>query len=80
MPGRKRGPVRLGTFSQSLKKDTLVLAVDKIPPLGARVFDSELREVGSVSNIFGPASHPMVEVRSKNKRDPTRGAIFYLQE
>ncbi len=54
--------------------------MDKIPPLGARVFDSELREVGSVSNIFGPASHPMVEVRSKNKRDPTRGAIFYLQE
>ncbi|MFB0569636.1 MAG: H/ACA ribonucleoprotein complex subunit GAR1 [Nitrososphaeria archaeon] len=80
MPGRKRGLVRLGTFSQRLKNDTLVLTVNRIPPLGANVFDSELKEVGSVSNVFGPISHPMVEVRSKNKRDPSKGVTFYLRE
>ena len=54
--------------------------MNRIPPLGVSVFDSEFREVGSVSNVFGPISHPMVEVRSKNKRDPVKGATFYLRE
>lgn len=80
MPGRRRGLIRLGTFIRRQKSGTLVLAVDRIPPLGESVFDSELREVGSIVNVLGPVSYPMVEVRAKKETNPPGEAAFYLLE
>lgn len=80
MPGRKRGLIRLGTLLHRPESGALVLAVDRIPPLGVGVFDSELREAGSVVNILGPISYPMVEVRGEGKRDQPKEAEFYILE
>jgi len=80
MPGRRRGLIRLGTFLRRPESGGLVLAVERIPPLGERVFDSELSEVGSVANILGPVAHPMVEVKTKTKSDQPKDAVFYLLE
>lgn len=54
--------------------------MDRIPPLGESVFDSELREVGSIVNVLGPVSYPMVEVRAKKETNPPGEAAFYLLE
>jgi len=80
MPGRRRGLIRLGTLSRRLESGTLVLAVDRIPPLGQSVYDSELEEVGSVASILGPVARPMVEVRTRTRKDQPKEAVFYLLE
>jgi len=67
-------------LSRRLESGTLVLAVERIPPLGQSVHDSQLKEVGSVTSILGPVACPMVEVKTRTKKDQPKEAVFYLLE
>lgn len=75
----KPGLSRLGTLWRVLN-DRLIIKCEKTPKIGSKVYDKSMREVGIVSNIFGPVSQPFVEVRAKEASRYSLGEVFYCSE
>ena len=57
---------RLGKILHFSKSRNLILRLEKnsLPRIRSRVFDSKLRHVGFVFDVFGPVSKPYVSVKS----------------
>jgi len=71
--------VRLGVLWK-IVKNQLVIKCERTPKIGVKVYDSSLREVGEVVNIFGPTSQPFAEVRIVNLSKRYLGETFYILE
>ena len=75
----KQTVVRLGVLWK-IVKNQLVIKCERTPKIGVKVYDSSLREVGEVVNIFGPTSQPFAEVRIVNLSKRYLGETFYILE
>ncbi|MBS7658211.1 MAG: Gar1/Naf1 family protein [Candidatus Bathyarchaeia archaeon] len=56
---------RLGKILHASKSRSLILKLEKPPPpkLGSKVFDEKLKEVGIVTDVFGPVSSPYISIK-----------------
>jgi len=74
---------RLGKILHLSKSRSLILKLesDAIPKLGSQVWDSKLKQVGVVYDIFGPTSAPYIAVRPTIPEPSTCvGKILYLAQ
>lgn len=55
---------RLGKILHISKSRSLIAKLEAPPPkLGSKVFDSRLKEVGTVTDVFGPVSSPYLSIK-----------------
>ena len=54
---------RLGKVLHVSSTRRLILRAETKPSLGTQVYDSKLRPVGSVAEIFGPVKKPYISVK-----------------
>lgn len=76
---KKLNLVRLGTLWKTVKNH-LVIKCEKTPRIGVKVYDSSLREVGEIVNIFGPVAQPFAEIKQTNPSKRYVGEVFYIIE
>ncbi|MHA1729759.1 MAG: hypothetical protein ACTSWY_13675 [Promethearchaeota archaeon] len=62
--------MKIGLISGCSKQHIIIRASlwepqKKLPKLGSAVSDSELKELGTISDIFGPASKPFFSISPK---------------
>ncbi len=72
---------RLGKILHLSKSRSLILKLesDAIPKLGSQVWDSKLKQVGVVYDVFGPITAPYVAVKPTISEPSTCvGKILYL--
>jgi len=72
---------RLGKVQHLSKGGRLVLRSRAKVKLGKVAVNQELKEVGIVFDIFGPAENPYISVKPK-VRDPSQyvGQLLYIKE
>ncbi len=58
----------------------IVVRTSIVPRLAAKVFNSGGKEVGYVSNIFGPVSKPFVTVKIDSDRTVKEGEPVYIEK
>lgn len=76
---KKLNLVRLGTLWKTVKNH-LVIKCEINPKMGIKVYDSSLREVGEIINIFGPVIQPFAEVKQTSPSKRYVGEVFYIIE
>jgi rRNA processing protein Gar1 len=56
---------RLGKIIHASKSRSLIVKLEKPnpPKLGSKVFDEKLKEIGIVTDVFGPVSSPYVSIK-----------------
>jgi len=70
---------RLGKVLHVSSSKRLVIVAEANIPIGTQVFDSKLKVVGSVADIFGPVKKPYVTVKpSVDKPEQYVGQILYV--
>jgi RNA-binding protein len=62
---------RLGLVLHISPSRNLIMKVEKVPKIGDTVVDENLKQVGRVFDILGPASSPYVAIRP-TVRDPEK--------
>lgn len=71
---------RLNKIIHLSKSGSLIVKLDSgvCPKLGQRVFDSKLREIGKIRDLFGPVANPYISV-TPTTSDPSSsvGKIVY---
>lgn len=55
---------RLGRVLHVSQNRNIIIKIENIPKIGAKVIDENLKPVGKVLDIFGPVSSPYASVRS----------------
>lgn len=75
----KLTPLRLGIVWKMVRSQ-LIVKCDRVPKIGAKVYDSSLKEVGEVVSVFGPTSQPFAEVKSTNSSRRYIGEVLYVLE
>ncbi|MEM1584077.1 MAG: hypothetical protein QXF28_04400 [Nitrososphaerota archaeon] len=76
---KRINPVRLGTLWK-IVRNRLVIKCERNPRIRVKVYDSSLREVGEIVNIFGPVIQPFAEVEQINPGNRYVGEVFYIIE
>ncbi len=74
---------RLGKILHLSKSRSLILKLESsaLPRLGTRVYDSKLRLIGSVHDVFGSTSAPYVAVKpSIASSSDYVGRVLYAEE
>jgi RNA-binding protein len=61
---------RLGRVLHVTPSRNVVVKVEAPPKIGEKVVDEKLKQVGTVSDVFGPVSKPYVAVKP-NIKNPT---------
>ncbi|MEM1947172.1 MAG: hypothetical protein QXY84_00415 [Candidatus Caldarchaeum sp.] len=51
-----------------------------VPKLAARVYDGKGRELGYVSNVFGPVTSPFVSLKLLEDREVREGDDIYIEK
>ncbi|MEM0440004.1 MAG: hypothetical protein QXF45_02770 [Candidatus Caldarchaeum sp.] len=51
-----------------------------VPKLAARVYDGKGRELGYVSNVFGPVTSPFVSLKLLEDREVREGDAIYIEK
>lgn len=73
---------RIGRVLHVARSGELVLRSesDLAPRIGDKAYGSDLREVGVISDVFGPAASPFVAIRP-SVEDPSRlvGEALYVK-
>ncbi|MEM4302956.1 MAG: hypothetical protein QXQ70_03540 [Candidatus Caldarchaeum sp.] len=59
---------------------SIVVKARVVPRLAAKVFDSRGREVGYVSNVFGPVAGPLVSVKPVAEKTVKEGEPLYTEK
>jgi RNA-binding protein len=59
---------RLGKLLHISSSRNLVVRAEVTPPIGAVVMTEDRREVGRVSDVFGPTKAPYISVSSPSER------------
>lgn len=55
---------RLGKILHISRSRSLIVKVEAPPPkLGSKIFDSRLREVGVITDVFGPVFSPYLSIK-----------------
>lgn len=54
---------RIGVVLHTSSSKSIILKAENIPRIGDKVVDEDLRQVGTVFDVFGPVSSPYVAVR-----------------
>jgi len=56
---------RLGKILHASKSRSLIVKLEKPAPpkLGSKVFDEKLKEIGIVTDVFGPVSSPYISIK-----------------
>lgn len=80
MPNPAGAPRHLGTMMHHSKTCELVLKADGFAEPGRKVFDSNMEEIGYVSNIFGPVQSPFIAVKTTRRLDHYPGEELYILE
>ena len=62
---------RLGLVLHISPSRNLIMKVENVPKIGDTVVDENLKPVGKVFDILGPASSPYISIRS-TVRDPEK--------
>ncbi|MEM0349577.1 MAG: Gar1/Naf1 family protein [Candidatus Caldarchaeum sp.] len=62
------------------RRDYLVIRAYTVPRLGDKVYNGKGREVGYVSNIFGPVSSPYVAVKPAAEAEVVEGEALYVEK
>ncbi len=76
MPRISRRLYLLGTIVR-VSEDKALVAVKNIPRLADKVVDAKAREIGYVSNVFGPVKTPFVMVRLTREVSLREGVEVY---
>ncbi|PUA31463.1 MAG: hypothetical protein B9J98_06340 [Candidatus Terraquivivens tikiterensis] len=79
MSGLRRKPVALGILLHTIGNEA-VLKGWSVPRLGAKVYDEELKDVGYVSNVFGPIDSYFVAIKLTTNRQYSQNSKFYTME
>jgi len=58
-------------------RDRLLLSAEEVPRLAEKVFDAKEREIGYVSNVFGPVSSPFITVKLTGDVELREGAEVF---
>ncbi|MEM4189239.1 MAG: hypothetical protein QW544_01815 [Candidatus Caldarchaeum sp.] len=69
----------MGEAARVDEKSILVKA-HLLPKLAAKVFDNRGREVGYVSNVFGPVAGPLVSVKTVAGKIVREGEPLYTEK
>ena len=71
---------KLGTVLHISHRGYIILKTDKTPPIGARVVDKKVQDVGTIQDVFGPVKTPYVAIRPKNSDSLSKliGQPLYL--
>jgi RNA-binding protein len=56
--------LRLGRVLQISPSRNIIIKIENLPTIGETVVDENLRPVGKISDIFGPASSPYAAIKS----------------
>lgn len=51
-----------------------------VPNLAAKVYDGKGREIGYVSNVFGPVSSPFVSLKVLDRDEVEEGEAVYIEK
>ena len=70
---------RLGKVS-AFVEGRLVVEGELLPRLGEKVYDSGMREVGVVLNVFGPVNRFFIEVEPREGFEFKEGMPLYIIE
>ncbi|MFQ5758361.1 MAG: H/ACA ribonucleoprotein complex subunit GAR1 [Candidatus Bathyarchaeia archaeon] len=62
---------RIGRVLHISSSRNVVLKAKKLPRIGDKVVDEQMKPVGTVFDVFGPVSSPYVSVKA-NMGDPDR--------
>ncbi|MDJ0269662.1 MAG: hypothetical protein NXY59_03760 [Aigarchaeota archaeon] len=76
MPRVSRRLYLLGTLMR-VNGDKALVAAKNIPRLSDKVVDAKAREIGYVSNVFGPVKSPFVIVRLTRSVSLREGVEVY---
>jgi len=76
MPKARRGTLPIGVVAR-VSSDRVLLAALQIPRLAEQVYDSRLKEVGYVSNVFGPVDSPLLTVKLTSKAKLVEGQELF---
>jgi rRNA processing protein Gar1 len=71
---------RLGKILHASKSRSLIAKLEKPnpPKLGSKIFDEKLKEVGIVTDVFGPTSSPYISIKPlTNKLEIYVGKVVY---
>ncbi|MDW8084597.1 MAG: hypothetical protein RMI49_05305 [Candidatus Caldarchaeum sp.] len=69
----------LGEIIRIGKTSVLVKAYS-VPRLASKVYDGKGREIGYVSNVFGPVSSPFVSLKVIEGKDVAEGDAVYIEK
>ncbi len=70
---------RLGRVLHTSQSRRVIVKVENIPKIGAKVVDENLEAVGAVSDVLGPVSSPYVSIKPRFKeREKLDGKILYV--
>lgn len=58
---------RIGRVLHLSSSKNLILKAENVPRIGEKVLDENLKQVGTVSDVFGPVSSPYVTVKPQIK-------------
>ena len=69
---------RIGNILHVSKTKNIILKAENIPHIGDKVTDEKLRTVGTVFDVFGPASSPYVAVKPNiHKSEQLTNQVLY---
>jgi RNA-binding protein len=70
---------RLGRVLQISPSQNIIIKVENLPAIGETAVDENLRPVGKIFDIFGPASSPYVAVKPTiREREKLMNKVLYV--
>jgi len=76
---RGKRPLRLGRV-WAVVEGKVVVEGERVPRLGARVYDSSMKPMGVVSSILGPTKRFFIEVKPSRQSGFAEGEPLYIME
>jgi len=70
--------LKLGKPTIRTFRGTYILRSEKLPSIGAKLYDKNKKPVAIVKDIFGPVSLPYIEVKPLTKKE--LNFVLYLKE
>ncbi|MBS7655334.1 hypothetical protein KEJ50_02390 [Candidatus Bathyarchaeota archaeon] len=71
---------RLGKILHASKSRSLIVKLEKPnpPKLGSKIFDEKLKEIGVVTDVFGPSTSPYISIKPlSSKIENYIGKVVY---
>lgn len=82
MAGKSASRTKLKLLGEvfRISKGLVVVKAYTVPKLTAKVYDGKGREVGYVSNIFGPVASPLVALKPVSDKEFSEGDALYIEK